>query len=348
MKGRRLLKYRSLARFGASRRRFFSALGIFLITSAPDLYAQGLVKVLFPYSVVNYSSLPWMIAKDAGLFRKHDLDVDLVFMGSSALILQSMLAGSVPVAGVAGPAVISSVVSGGDVVTVANLAPLTIALMVKPAIEKPEDLRGKKIGVPRLGAVAHFAIRLILDRHGIKDATILQMGSQPEAAAGMRRDAIDGAMISLPLNYVLAKEGFRELVGPQDYKRLGIQFVSQGISARKSYIAKNRDVVARLIKATMEGMKLMSVQENLAKKILSKYTRQTDPESLDRAYRFGLETLNNDPTVPREAIVSMVRLMADLGLIDRAAAANTPPEAFYDNSFVDEMKKTGFLRELWK
>src|SRR5215470_7878064 len=237
MKGHRLLKYCWVLKFGVSRRRFFSALAFFLVASAPDLYAQGLVKVLFPYSVVNYSSLPWMIAKDAGLFRKYDLDLDLIFMGSSSLILQAMLSGSVPVAGVAGPAVISSVVSGGDVVTVANLAPLTIALMVKSNIEKPEDLRGKKIGVPRLGAVAHFAIRMILDRHGIKDATILQMGSQPEAAAGMRRDAIDGAMISLPLNYVLAKEGFRELVGPQDYRKLGIQFVSQGISARRSYIA---------------------------------------------------------------------------------------------------------------
>jgi NitT/TauT family transport system substrate-binding protein len=329
-------------------RRFIFVLAIFLLIGPAGLHAQGLQKILFPYSVVNYSSLPWMLAKDAGLFRRHDLDVELVFMGSSALILQSMLSGSVPVAGVAGPAVISSVVSGGDVVTVANLAPLTIALMVKPSIEKPEDLRGKKIGVPRLGAVAHFAIRMILDRHGIKDATILQMGSQPEAAAGMRRDVIDGAMISLPLNYVLAKEGYRQLVGPEDYRKLGIQFISQGISARKSYIAKNRDVVLRLMKATMEGLKLMSVQESLAKKILSKYTRQTDPESLDRAYRFGLDTLNKDPTIPREAIGSMVRLMADLGLIDRSAAASTPPEAFYDNSFADELKKTGFLRELWK
>jgi ABC-type nitrate/sulfonate/bicarbonate transport system substrate-binding protein len=155
-------------------------------------------------------------------------------------------------------------------------------------------------------------------------------------------------MISLPLNYVLAKEGFRQLVGPQDYRKLGIQFISQGISARKSFIAKNRDMVTRLIKATMEGMKLMSVQEAQAKKILSKYTRQTDPESLDRAYRFGVDTLNKDPTIPREAIVSMVRLMADLGLVDRATAASTPAEAFYDNSFVDEMKKTGFLRDLWK
>ena len=313
-----------------------------------DLHAQAPQTILFPYSVANYSSLPWMIAKDAGIFRKYDMDVDLVFMGSSALIIQSMLSGAVPVAGVAGPVIISSVASGGDVVTVANLAPLTIALMVKPSIEKPEDLRGKKIGVPRLGAVAHFAIRMILDHHGIKDTTILQMGSQPEAAAGMRRNAVDGAMISLPLNYVLAKEGYRQLVGPADYRKLGIQFISQGISARKSYIAKNREVVLRLIKATMEGLKLMTAQEVLAKKILAKYTRQTDPESLDRAYSFGLETLNRDPTIPREAIVSMARLMADLGLLDRAAAANTPPEAFYDNSFAEEMKRTGYLAELWK
>jgi NitT/TauT family transport system substrate-binding protein len=329
-------------------KRFFFALAIFLTIGLSDLHAQGPQKILFPYSVVNYSSLPWMIAKDAGLFRKQDLDVDLVFMGSSALIIQSMLSGAVPVAGVAGPAIISSVVGGGDVVTVANLAPLTIALMVKPSIERPEDLRGKKIGVPRLVAVAHFAIRMILDHHGIKDATILQMGSQPEAAAGMRRNAIDGAMISLPLNYVLEKEGYRQLVGPQDYRKLGIQFVSQGISARKSYIAKNREVVLRLIKATMEGMKLMAAQEHSAKKILAKYTRQTDPESLERAYRFGLETLNKDPAIPREAIASMIRLMADLNLLDRAAATQTPPEAYYDNSFVEEMKRTGFLAELWK
>lgn len=327
---------------------FFAALAVLMSVGVTYLYAQAPTKILFPYSVVNYSSLPWMIAKDMGLFRKHGLDVDLVFMGSSSMILQAMLSGSVPLAGVAGPAVMSSVVGGGDVVHVANLAPLTIALMVKPSIEKPEDLRGKKIGVPRLGAVAHFAIRMILDRYGIKDTAIIQMGSQPEAANGLRRDVIDGAMISLPLNYTLAKEGFRQLVGPQDYRKQGIQFISQGISARRSYAAKNRDVVGGAIKATMEGLKFMTAQETQAKKVLAKYTRQTEPESLDRAYRFGLETLNRDPTIPREAIVSMVRLMADLNLVDRTAAANTPPEAFYDNSFVEELKTTGFLRELWK
>ena len=143
------LKSRWVPRFDTSRRRFFPALAIFSMIGAPDLHAQGLVKVLFPYSVVNYSSLPWMIAKDAGLFRKRELDVDLVFMGSSSLIVQSMLSGSVPVVGVAGP---------GDNLQYRerrprhygrNLPPLTIALMVKPTIKKPEDLRrGKDRGSP--------------------------------------------------------------------------------------------------------------------------------------------------------------------------------------------------------
>jgi len=131
MRVRRFLEYPGVRTIKVGRRRLFSALALFFVMSAPDSHAQGLVKVPFPYSVVNYSSLPWMMAKDAGLFRKYELDVDLVFMGSSALIVQSMLSGAVPVAGVAGPAVISSVVSGGDVVTVANLAPLTIALMLR-------------------------------------------------------------------------------------------------------------------------------------------------------------------------------------------------------------------------
>jgi hypothetical protein len=44
----------------------------------------------------------------------------------------------------------------------------------------------------------------------------------------------------------------------------------------------------------------------------------------------------------------MAQLMGDLGLADRAAVAATPPENFYDNSYVDELKQSGFLRELWK
>jgi NitT/TauT family transport system substrate-binding protein len=326
---------------------FVIVMGSLMLTAATAT-AQSLIKVPFPYSPINASSLPWMIAKDVKLFEKHGLDVDLVYFGASSLILQTMLSGSANFAGFAGPAIISNVLKGGDVITVAALTPMNIPLITKASIEKPEELRGKKIGISRLGAVPHFAIQLILERFGIKDATILQMGGQPEAAAALRKGIVDGAMVSAPASFQLVKEGFRELVGTPEYNRLGIKFVSQGIAARRSYAAKNRDLTIRLIKATMEAVKVMWTQEALAKKILAKYTRQTDAELLERTYKQALETVNRDPATPKEAVASTARLMADLGLADRAAVNNTAADAFFDNSYVDEIKQSGFYKELWR
>ena len=324
---------------------------ILYLIGGPDVYAQGLVKIPFPYSPINASSLPFMIAKDAKIFEKYGLDVDLVFMGASALIIQSMLSGAANIAGFGGPAIISNVLKGGDVVAVAATVPLTNALITRPGIERGEDLKGKKIGMTRLGGIPHFALQLILDRYGIKDITMIQMGTQSEAEIGLRRGIVDGAMVSPPQSFLLVRDGFRELFGVQDYAKLGIKLISGGIAARRSYAAKNRDVMVRVIKATMEGIKVMSTQESLAKKILSKYTRLTQPELVDRLYKFALEVFSafsRDPTIPREPIATMAHLMGEFGIVDRAAVANTPTEAFYDNSYVDEVKQSGFLRELWK
>ena len=289
-----------------------------------------------------------MIAKDAKIFEKYGLDVDLIFMGASALIIQSMLSGAANLAGFGGPAIISNVVRGGDVIAVAATVPLSQPLITRAAIEKPDDLRGKKIGISRLGGIPHFALQMILDRYNIKDVTMLQLGTQSEAEIGLRRGIVDGAMVSPPQSFLLVRDGFRELVSAPDYAKFTSKLISGGIAARRSYAVKNRDVVVRMIKAVMEGIKAMTTQESLAKKTLSKYTRQTQPELLDRLYNFAMDTFGRDPTIPRDAMVAMARLMGEFGIVDRASVANTPPEAFFDNSYVDEIKQSGFLKELWR
>lgn len=319
-----------------------------LLSIANQSRGQGLVKIPFPYSPINVSSLPFMIAKDAKIFEKHGLDVDLVFMGASSLIIQSMLSGAANIAGFGGPAIISNVVRGGDVIAVAATVPLTQPLITRPAIEKPEDLRGKKIGISRLGGIPHFALQMILDRYAIKDVAMIQLGTQSEAETGLRRGIVDGAMVSPPQSFLLIRDGFRELVSSQDYSKFGSKLISGGIAARRSYAVKNRDVVTRAIKAILEGIKVMTVQESLAKKTLSKYTRQTQPEILDRLYKFAMDTFGRDPAIPRDAMITMARLMGEFGIVDRASVTNTPPEAYYDNSYVDELKQSGFFKELWK
>lgn len=329
--------------------RFVLVLMLVVVTGiVSELRAQSLLKVPFPYSPINASALPFFIAKDIKLYEKYGLDVEPVFVGASQLIIQSMLSGAANVAGFGGPAIVTNVLRGGDIITVAAMTPLTISLVTRPGIERVEDLKGKKVGISRLGGIPHFAIQLILDRYNMKDVAILQMGTQTEAEVGLRRGAIDGAVLSPPQLYLLQRDGFRELVGAQDYTKLGIKFLSGGIAARRSYAVKNRDVIARMIKGTFEGVKVIFTQEALAKKILSKYTRQTSPEILDKLHKFATETLPRDPTIPREAIANMSRLMGEFGIVEKALVSATPPEAYFDNSYVDEVKQSGFLKELWR
>ena len=318
------------------------------LLSPANTSAQQLTRVPFPYSPINTSALPFMLAKDAKIFEKYGLDVDLIFMGASALIIQSMLSGAANIAGFGGPALVTNVLRGGDVIAVAATVPLAQPLITRATIEKPEDLKGKKIGISRLGGIPHFGLQMILDRYAIKDVTMLQLGTQSEAEIGLRRGIVDGAMVSPPQSFLLIRDGFRELVSAQDYSKFSSRLISGGIATRRSWAVKNRDTVMRVIKAVLEGIKVMTVQENLAKKTLAKYTRQNQPEILDRLYKFALDTFGRDPAMPRDAVVNMARLMGEFGLVDKTQAANTPPEAYYDNSYVDELKQSGFLKELWK
>ena len=67
--------------------------------------AYTATKVSFPYTPIGVASWPWWIAKDAGYFDKHGLDVDMIYVGASPVIVQAMLGGQ---AGVGRPVSLAS------------------------------------------------------------------------------------------------------------------------------------------------------------------------------------------------------------------------------------------------
>src|SRR5262249_33999527 len=111
----------------------------------------------------------------------------------------------------------------------------TQSVMVRPDIQELRALQGKRIAITRFGSVTDFAARALLERNNIKDVTVLQMGGFPEAAAGLSRGVVDGAVLSPPHTFRMLKEGFRELVTPKDFRALGSGFLTQGIAARKYF-----------------------------------------------------------------------------------------------------------------
>jgi ABC-type nitrate/sulfonate/bicarbonate transport system substrate-binding protein len=319
----------------------------FLLPSA-TANAQALKKVPFPFSPIGINCLPWFVAKEARIADKHGIDFDPVFIGASAVLVQSMLSGAADFSGSGGPAIISNVLKGGDIIHITAMVPrFTQSVMVRPEIKKPEDMAGKKIGVSRLGTVTHFALQTAIDGYGVKGVTILQMGGQPEALAGLVRGSVDGAVFSPPYNFQLKKQGYNELVSPNDLQKL-TEFITNGIVARRSVAEKDKDTVIRVIKLTAESIKLVQTDREFTKKVIMKWMPMKDPEMLEQVYRFATENYSKEGLVPEGALRSMTKQMVQSNLVDAKAAAATPVTAYFDNRYVEEVKRSGFFDQLWR
>jgi ABC-type nitrate/sulfonate/bicarbonate transport system substrate-binding protein len=251
-------------------------------------------------------------------------------------------------AGAGGPSIISNVLQGGNIIHVTAMVPrFTQSIMVKQEIKRPEDMSGKKLGVSRLGTVTHFALQTALDGYGVKGVTILQMGGQPEAVAGLMRGSVDGAVFSPPYNFQLKKQGYNEIASPKDLQKF-TAFITNGIVARRSVVEKDKDAVIRLIKSTAEAIKVISVDREFTKKVMAKWMPMKDAELLEQVYRFATENFAREGAVPEEALRAMVKQMVQSSLIDAKAAASTPLTAYYDNRYVEEVKRSGFFDQLWQ
>ncbi|HEY7316036.1 MAG TPA: ABC transporter substrate-binding protein [Candidatus Binatia bacterium] len=322
---------------------------LLLLGFASFFPAQAAIKVSFPFTPISAASLPWWIAKESRFYEKHGLDVDMIYVGASPVIIQAMLGGQAGVGAGGGPPLVTNVLQGGDIVQVATTIPYAIqSLIVKPEIRTPADLPGKKVGISRLGAIPHYTLQAIVKLYNVQGINIVQTGTTTQAITSLSQGLVDGIITSAPFTFRLMKEGYRELVSPKDFKKAGVEFLIQGLVARKSFAAKNREVVVGMIKATMEGIRKMFADEKQTKAVLAKYTRQTDPEILDQTYRFALDVFIKDPTVTANSIQPIVQQSVQFNLVDAKLANSTPITAYYDNSYVEELKRSGWLAALWK
>jgi ABC-type nitrate/sulfonate/bicarbonate transport system substrate-binding protein len=321
---------------------------LLLFLASSSLWAQPLKKVPFPFSPIGLNCLPWFVAKEARIFEKHGIDFDPVFIGASSALFNAMLSGAADLAGSGGPSVISNILQGGDIIHITAMVPrFTQSIMVKAEIKKPEDMAGKKIGVSRLGTVTHFALQTLLDGYGIKNVTILQMGGQPEAFAGLSRGSVDGAVFSPPYNFQLKKQGYYELASPSDLAKL-TAFITNGIVARRSVAEKDKDTVIKTIKGTAEAIKIIQTDREFTKKVMSKWMPMKDADLAEQSYRFATENYSKEGIVPEAALRGMVKQMVQSNLADAKMAAATPLTAYYDNRYVEEVKRSGFFEQLWK
>jgi len=341
----------SLYRGSTMRRRVSAVLCLLAFTLWPieGVGAATLEKIRFPYSPIAWNSLPWWMAKEGGFFEKYGLDVEMNYEGASSVIVQAMLAGEANFAGLAGPAVVSNVLSGGDVIQVAAVVKtFTIPMYSQPSIKEVAQLKGQKVGVSRFNSISHIAALNIFQRAGVTGATIIQTGGIPESAAALMSGNVAAAMVPPPQSLMLREKGFRELVGVKQFREMNIPVVENGVATRRSYAEKNPNVVKQFIRAAFEGIKQIYENKELAMRTLAKYTKITDQKQLDESYRFSVEALSKDASMPPEAFTALLEQLVSQKSVDAAAAKKLPITAYFDNRYVEELEKEGFFKKLWQ
>src|SRR5574342_138773 len=204
------------------------------------------------------------MAKQEGLYKKYGLDVELIHIASSSRGIQAILAGEIGFSSMDGVNAAQATLKGANIVLVAGATNRQVfSLMAKPEFKKIADLRGKKIGITRVGSSTHTSALYALGSAGLKpvDYQILPLVEVPNIFTALAAGQIDAGVMSPPTNARAKRAGFVELM---DIAREGPEFVSVGIGTSRSYINANEDIVRRVVRAYAEGIYLFKTNKPAA------------------------------------------------------------------------------------
>jgi ABC-type nitrate/sulfonate/bicarbonate transport system substrate-binding protein len=313
-----------------------------LAASSKSRAAERLIGV--QSARVMSQSMPW-IAAEVGLFRRHNLEFPLVYIGTSPLATAAMLGGDAQLLIDGGVGLVRTVVGGNaDLVFIAGIKNhLTQSILAKPDIKKLEDLRGKKVGVTRIGATTHYFAVQAFKRRGMeagRDYQMIQTGGAPEMLAALLSGGIDAGTMSAPWDARAISQGYSFVVYGPDLK---IPQVAVSFITRRSFIAQQSPLLGRYMRAMAEAAKILHTDKETVFKVLSKYLRIEDRKVLDQAYNAEIKALEPRMELRMEAVQA---ILDDVAQSDPRAKKFKPQE-LYDRRFLDDMEKSGVFEKLW-
>jgi NitT/TauT family transport system substrate-binding protein len=324
-----------------ARNGFVAAVVALLCAALP---ARAADKLNFIYTArVMSQSYPW-IAQEAGLFKKYDLEVPLIFVTPGAPAVATILAGDSEVTQQGAAGLTRAVVQGNrDVVFIGSIKNiLTHSIIARPDIKRPENLKGKRIGVSRIGSNPHYFAVQALREFGIdsREVSYVQAGGAPETLAALMAQGIDAAVLTVPTDAQALKLGYHYVVyGPE----LRIAYAATTFSTRRSIIAKRSPVIGRFMRAMAEAAKIMHTDKEYVYKVLGKYLRIDDRKLLEASYNVEIKSLEPRLAIKLEGLQSTLDEIAPVD----ARAKTVKPQDMIDTRYLDEMEKSGFFDQIW-
>ena len=312
----------------------------------PASYSQSkpLKKIHVGVPSVSMGNIIIFITKEARLFEKHGLDAEVITMNGSGIASKALISGNIEISPIATPTVISANLAGSDMAILAHTMPGVIhALMVKPEIKRPEDLKGKKVAVSSLGSLTDFLVRYIAKKKGLnpdRDVTLIQTGGDADRIVALKSGVVDGAAMSHPGYGRAQRMGFSMLW--DSAKEVNYPWME--ITTRKSTVKSDREAIMSYMKAHLEGIALFKKDREFSKKVIKKTLRLDDEDLINESYDIFSKAFIPAPYPNLQGMKTSFEYVA----ATRPEVWKHKPEEFADMSFVEELDKSGFIKKLYE
>ena len=318
-------------------------IGLFLsqLATAQDKVRMGLS------SVSGLHTAMW-IAEEKGLFRKYNIDPEIIVTGQGGTAgIGALLANDIQMVSSAGDILVAAALRGGDTVMVAGVVNKGLQrITTKPEIRTPADLKGKRVGVTRIGAVSHSVLLMMLQRWkmSVSDVQVMQVGSSPNMLVSLDKNGIDAAVLTIPSMFVAEDRGYRVLLDMAD---TDIYYLHTMIATTRSYIKNNRDKVSRFLKGFLEGLAFVKQHKRESVDVVKKKLRigAEQERNLERSIDLLIAKYYEAMPYP-----SMRGVETVLGFLekDNPKAKTADPKSFVDDSLLREIDQSGFVKTLYQ
>lgn len=305
--------------------------------------AQEPRKIKIGYPAISYNQIHIWIAKDAGIFRRHGLDAEVIFFRGGQMATQALVAGDPPIVNIG--TVVQAGLQGHDVLLIASSeSSYNYSVVAKPGMSRVEQLKGKRLGVSGFGSASHNAALILLKRFNLeagKDVALVVAGPTMERLAAVDTGRIDATILTPSETPRARRQG---LVEVYDMLELGIEVQGNGFATSRSFIKSQRATALSALRAYVEAIHFIGRNKEESKRIAAKYMRTNEPDVLDATYEWFVKRVAKRPYPTLKGIQYLLDELAPA--IPQAKTAK--PEQFVDLSLLQQLERDGFFAEMAK
>lgn len=279
---------------------------------------------------------PLWMAGETGAFKAEGLEVEMVYIEARSAIA-ALVAKEVDAVEISAPGMIPAALAGGDVTMIAGLLnKMIFSFHAQKEIKSAEQLRGKVIGTDRVGTASDYGGRVALTLMGLKpesDVQPLRLGGSAILWPALQAGQIMGAPLTPPQSFRADALGYTRLVNTYE-----LPYQNIGVVVRKSDVEPRAEIWGKFLRAFKEGIHRWYDNPKLAKEVLMKYTREKEPEILQKTYDFFSKQagFNRELTLTDQGIQ---QILTFLGSTTLPAAKSVSPAYFYDTRIVKRMHR---------